>query len=142
MCFEKAFDSVHRGSLWNVMRSYGIPDKLVRVIAVIYARFECAVEDGNLTSDWFMIKSGVKQGCMMSRFLFLLCLDWVTRKATASKRRGIRWNFTTVLEDLDFGDEISLLSSKFNNLHKKTGRLAEEAVRVGTKTLMREIVRH
>ena len=79
---------------------------------------------------------------MMSRFLFLLCLDWVTRKATASKRRGIRWNFTTVLEDLDFADEISLLSSKFNNLQKKTGRLAEEAVRVGTKKLMREIVRH
>ena len=124
------------------MRSYGIPDKLVRVIADIYARFECAVVDGNLTSDWFMIKLGVKQGCMMSRFLFLLCLDWVMRKATARKRRGIRWNFTTVLEDLDFADEISLLSSKFNNLHKKTGRLAEEAVRVGTKKLMREIVRH
>ena len=41
MCFEKAFDSVHRESLWNVMRSYGIPDKLVRVTADIYARFEC-----------------------------------------------------------------------------------------------------
>ena len=60
----------------------------------------------------------------------------------AGKRRGIRWNFTTVLEDLDFTDDISLLSSKFNDLHKKTGRLAEEAVRVGTKTLMRESVRH
>ena len=47
-----------------------------------------------------------------------------------------------MLEDLDFTDDISLLSSKFNDLHKKTGRLAEEAVRVGTKTLMRESVRH
>ena len=34
--FEKAFDSVHRESLWNIMRSYGIPDKMVRVIADIY----------------------------------------------------------------------------------------------------------
>ncbi|XP_073231679.1 uncharacterized protein [Porites lutea] len=63
----------------------------------------------------------------MSKFLFLLCLDWVTRKATASKRRGIRWNFTTVLEDLDFADEISLLSSKFNNLHKKTGGVSSQS---------------
>ena len=35
------------------------------------------------------------------------------RKATADKRRGIRWNFTTVLKDLDFADDIALLSSKF-----------------------------
>ena len=124
------------------MRRYGIPDKLVRVIEDIFARFECAVVDGNLKSDWFMIKLGVKQGCVMSRFLFLLCLDWVKRKATASKRRGIRWNFTTVLEDLDFADKISLLSSKFNNLHEKTGRLVEEAARVRTKNLMPESVRH
>ena len=51
----------------------------------------------------------------------------VMRKASADKRRGIRWNFTTELEDLDFADDIALLSSKFNDLHEKTGRLAEEA---------------
>ena len=106
--FEKAFDSVHRESLWNIMRSYGIPDKMVRVTVGIYAGFECAVVDRTVTSDWFRIKSVVKQGCMMSGFLFLLCLDWVMRKATADKRRGIRWNFTTVLEDLDFADDNGL----------------------------------
>ena len=52
----------------------------------------------------------------MSGFLFLLCLDWVIRKATAGKRRGIRWNFTTVLEDLDLAGSIALLSSKFNEI--------------------------
>ena len=50
----------HRESLWNIMRSYGIPDKMVRVIEGIYAGFECVVVDGRGTSDWFMIKSGVK----------------------------------------------------------------------------------
>ena len=34
--FKKTFDSVQRESLWNIMRSYGIPDKMVRVIADIY----------------------------------------------------------------------------------------------------------
>ena len=51
---------------YNIMRNYGIPDKMVRVIAGIYVGFECAVVDGIVTSDWFMIKSGVKQGCVMS----------------------------------------------------------------------------
>ena len=51
----------------------------------------------------------------------------VMRKATADKRRWIRWNLTTLLEDLDFADDTALLSSTFNDLHEKTGRLAEEA---------------
>ena len=55
------------------------------------------------------------------------------RKATADKRRGISWNFTSLLEDLDFTDDIALLSSRFNDLHKKTGRLVEETARVGLK---------
>ena len=98
---EKAFDSVHRERLWNITRSYGIPCKMVRVIADIYEDFQRTVIDGSETSDWFKIKSGVKQGCVMSGFFFLLALDWITRKVTADKRRGIRWKFTTVLEDLN-----------------------------------------
>ena len=49
------------------------------------------------------------------------------------KRRGIRWNFTMLLEDLDFADHITLLSAKISDLQEKTGRLAEEAARVGLK---------
>ena len=55
------------------------------------------------------------------------------RRVAADKRRGIRWIFTTKLEDLDFADDITLLSSKFNDLREKTGRLTEEAARVGLK---------
>ena len=133
MDLEKGLDSVHRESLWSNMRSYGIPCKIVGVIADIYEDFECAVNDGSETSDWFKIKSGVKQGCVMSGFLFLLALVWTMRKATADKRRGIRWNFATMLEDLDFVDDIALPSSKFNDLHEKIRRLTEEAARVGLK---------
>ena len=129
--FEKAFNSVHRESLWSIIRSYGIPCKMVKVIAYIYEDFECAVIDGSETSDWFKIKSGVKEGCMMSGFLFSLALDWTTRKATTDKRRRIWWNFATVLEDLDFADDIALLSSKFNDLQEKTGRLTEESSQSG-----------
>ena len=73
-----------------MMRIYGIPGKMVRAIAGIYAGFECAVVEGHVTSDWFMSKSGEKQGYIMSAFLFLLCLEWVMRKAPTDKRRGIR----------------------------------------------------
>ena len=96
------------------MTSYGIPENM-RVIADIYEGFECTVVDGSVTSDWFMIMSRLKQGFVMSRFLFLLCLDWVMRKAPTDTRRGITWNFTSLLEDLDFADDIALLSSPFKD---------------------------
>ena len=54
-------------------------------------------------------------------------------KGTAGKRRGIRCNFTTALEDSDFADDVALLSSTFNDLHEKTRRLAEEVARLGLK---------
>ena len=58
----------------------------------------------------------------MSGFLFLhvLALDWIMRKATADKRIVMLWNLTTVLKDLDFADDIPLLSCKFNDFHDKT----------------------
>jgi len=73
--FEKAFDAIHMERLWNIMKSYGMLRKMVRVIAGICQGFECAVFDGRETSEWFKIKSGVKQACVMSGFLFLLGLD-------------------------------------------------------------------
>ena len=58
--FEKAFDSVHRDSLWLIMRSYGIPSKIINMVKALYADFECAVVDGHDTREWFKIKTGVK----------------------------------------------------------------------------------
>ena len=73
------------------MPSYGVPDKMVRVIAGIYRDSECAV-----------LGLGHEEG-----------------KSRQEKR--VRWNFTTVLGDLDFADDFELLPSKFNDLHEKTG---------------------
>lgn len=62
-------------------------------------------------------------------------MDWITRKTIADNRRG---NLKIVLEDVNFADDIALLSSKFNDLRDKTWRLTEEAARVD---LMRESAR-
>ena len=45
----------------------------------------------------------------MSGFLFLIVMDWVMRRAVGSGENGIRWKFTSKLDDLDFPDDIVLL---------------------------------
>nr|KAG5707675.1 hypothetical protein BaRGS_003250 [Batillaria attramentaria] len=110
--FEKAFDSLHRRGLWNIMKSYGIPEKLIRMVKLMYDDFECAVIDEGEQTRWFKITTGVKQGCVMSGFLFLLAIDWIMRQTTERHRNGIRWDLTSTLEDLDFADDIALILFK------------------------------
>ena len=88
----------------------------------MYCESECAVHTGSKLTEWFQVTPGVKQGCEMSGFLFLLVIliDWIMRKATADNNTGIRWKFTSKLEDLDFADDIALKSSSRQHLQIKT----------------------
>ena len=111
------------------MRCYGIPDKLIRMVQQLYEDTQCAVIDKGEESEWFSVKTGVKQGCSMSAFLFLLVLDFVMRKTTKDKHTGLRWKLIIKLEDLDFADDIALLSPTQQMMQRKTCKLQEQAAR-------------
>ena len=115
------------------MRSYGISSKIINVVKALYDDFECPVVDGQDTREWFKINTGVKQGCTMSRLLFLPIVDWVMRSTLQKGNTRMRWKFTTKLEDLDFADDIALLPSTRQHIQTKTDKLAREAERVGLK---------
>ena len=54
-------------------------------------------------------------------------------KTVSRTGTGVRWDFTTVLEDLDFADDIALLSSTMNHLQEKTTKLETNVGKVGLK---------
>ena len=54
-------------------------------------------------------------------------------RTTEDRKRGKRWNFTTLLKDCDFAGDTALMSSRFSDLEEKTNRLVEEAEGVGLK---------
>ena len=104
-----------------------------RLPIILYEAFDCAVLEDGEESEWFRVTTGVKQGCTMSGFLFLLVIDFVMKRSVEREPTGIRWNFTTKLEDLDFADDLALLSSKFLDIQRKTQSLHENASGVGLK---------
>jgi hypothetical protein len=44
-----------------------------------YSYFQCTVEYQGGPCDWLDVKTGIKQGCNNSGFLFLIAMDWVRR---------------------------------------------------------------
>ncbi|XP_068680703.1 acidic leucine-rich nuclear phosphoprotein 32 family member B-like [Montipora foliosa] len=68
----------------------------------------------------------------MSGFIFVLIMDWVMRH-THNRKRGLRWKLTSVLEDLDYADDVALISSRLAVLQEKTDRLVNTAGVVGLK---------
>ncbi|GFR85761.1 hypothetical protein ElyMa_006036600 [Elysia marginata] len=89
---------------------YGIPQKIINILSDMYANNQCCVRHGGQQSDWFAVKSGVRQGCIISPLLFLIAIGWVMKRATNQQPRGITWRAFNHLEDEDFADDIASLS--------------------------------
>jgi len=70
---KKAFDSVDRDKLWNIMTSKGIPTHLITIIQKMYMENIIRVNAGNgISEDFRAITQGVRQGWPMSPVLFNL----------------------------------------------------------------------
>ena len=106
---------------------------MVNIIKLLYRDFECKVTCNNQLTDSFSITTGVKQGCILSLFLFTVAMDWLVKVTTTDSRRGIRRTLTTYLEDEDYADDISPLSSQQRDMQEKTDRLTETAQKLGLK---------
>ena len=63
--------------------------------------------------------------------LFFISIDWIMRKTIGNKRRGIRWTLTSLLEDLDFADDVALVSFIRDQLQRKTSDLSLAANQPG-----------
>ena len=67
---EKAYDRVNRKKLFEVMRCYGVHEKLVRLIERFYDGSLMKFELEEVTTRWCKSDSGVRQGCPLSPLLF------------------------------------------------------------------------
>ncbi|VDI66818.1 Hypothetical predicted protein [Mytilus galloprovincialis] len=82
------------------MRHYGIPEKFITIIRNAYTGAQSkSIHEGQLT-EAFAIKTGVRQGSLLSPMLFLLAVDWIMNQATDGRRNGIQWTMFTQLDDL------------------------------------------
>ena len=79
----------------------------------------------------FEVKTGVRQGCLLPPFLFLLVVDWIMK--TSGRNNGIQWTLWTQLDYLDFADDLALLSHNHSQMQTKTSLLETTLAGSGLK---------
>ena len=76
--YVKTFDCVDHNKLWEILQEMRIPGHLTCLLRNLYTGQEAAVRTGHRTTDWFQIRKGVGQGCILSPCLFNLYAEYIT----------------------------------------------------------------
>ena len=74
--FKKAYDSVRREALYNILIEFGITKKLVRLIKMCLTETYSRVRVGKNLSEMFPIRNALKQGDALSPLLFNFALEY------------------------------------------------------------------
>ena len=80
MDLEKAYDTIDRNGMWQMLRVYGVGGKLLKAVQRFYVDSWACVQVGNDASEWFRVNVGLRQGCVMSTWLFNVYKDGVVQE--------------------------------------------------------------
>ena len=114
-----------------MLRAYGVGGKLLKAVQSFYGDSWVCVRVGNDVSEWFLLNAGLRQGCMMSSWLFNVYMDGVVREVNVRvlgkglellSANGGRFEINQLL----FADETALVTDS----EEKLCRLVSEFVRV------------
>lgn len=131
--YEKAFNSVDRETLW-ILHHYDVAGKLGRVIWNAYKVMTCKIVCGGKLMEVFRVRTRVCQGCLLSPFLFLLAIDWIIKIATG-RRNEIQCTPWTQLDDLNFADNLAVLSHTHQQMQEKADHVVVTSAQLaGTST--------
>ncbi|XP_071480459.1 uncharacterized protein [Diadema antillarum] len=140
--FKKAFDSIHRGKLLEILNAYGIPEKLVRAIDVIYSKTHAKVCSPDGETEYFEILAGVLQGDTLAPFLFIVALDYALRLAINGKEEELGFTLVprqsrrvppVMVTDLDFADDIALISDTTEKARELLFAVEKECKKIGLR---------
>ena len=112
--FRKAYDMINREKLWQKLIEAGVGGKMFYAIKSLYTSVTASVRLGAYSTEWFDIKCGLRQGCILSPILFNLYVNDLALYLK-SFNIGIQLGDEKVCMFL-FADDIVLLAENNNDL--------------------------
>jgi hypothetical protein len=120
MCFidySKALDCVDHSRLWNAVRNLGVPEHLIARIRSLYANQEAAVRTEYGDMEWFEVRKGVRQGCILSPYLFNMYREYIVRKVGFEDNIGIKIGGRTI-NNSRYVDDTTILAEEKEDMEK------------------------
>ena len=116
--FTKAFGSIHRGKIEQILLAYSLLKDTVAAIIILYRNIEVKVRSPDGDTDYFNIVAGVLQGDTLAPYLFIICLDYALRTSIyneeksfeLTKKRSRRYPAKTITAT-DYADDIAILAN-------------------------------
>ena len=137
--YAKAFDCVDHNKLWKILQEMGIPDHLTCLLRNLYAGQEATVRTGHGTTDWFQIRKGVRQGCILLPCLFYLYAEYIMRNAGLEETQaGIKIAGRNI-NNLRYADDTTLREESEEELKSLLMKVKEESEKVGLKLNIEKI---
>ena len=131
--YTKAFDCVDHNKLWEILKEMGIPDHLTYLLRNLYAGQKATVRTGHGTTDWFQIRKGVRQGCILSPCLFNLNAEYIMQNARLDETQaGIKIAKRNT-NSLRYTDDTTLMAESEEELKSLLIKVKEESEKVGLK---------
>ena len=131
--YVKAFDCVDHNKLWKILKEMGIPDHLTCLLRNLYAGQEASVRTGHGTTDWFLIRKGVHQGCILSPCLFNLYADYIMRNAGLEEAQGGIKIAGKNINNLRYADDSTFMAESEEELKSLLMKVKEKSEKVGLK---------
>ena len=118
---------------WKILQEMGIPDHLICLLRNLYAGQEATVRTGHGTTDWFQIRTGVCQGCILSPCLFNLYAEYIIRNAGLDEgQAGIKIAGRNI-NNLRYADNTTLKAESEEEIKSLLMKVKEENEKVGLK---------
>ena len=83
--FEKAFDSLRWPFILKALEAFGFGEKIQGYVKTMYNDISTTVVNNGFTSSWFSPEKGVRQGCPLSPYLFIIAVEILACKIRQSK---------------------------------------------------------
>ena len=111
----------------------GIPDHLTCLLRNLYAGQEATVRTGQGTTDWFQMRKGVYQGCILSPCLFNFYAEYIMRNAGLEKAQaGIKIAGRNI-NKLRYAEDTTLIAESEEELKSLLMKVKEQSEKVGLK---------